>query len=66
MTELTYPKEKFELIVIDDASTDRTGEKAEKFAKKHKFIHVVHRDLLNGGKGKPEALNCGIKLSGGF
>ncbi len=42
MTELTYPKEKFEVIVIDDASTDRTGENAKKFAKKHKFIHVVH------------------------
>jgi cellulose synthase/poly-beta-1,6-N-acetylglucosamine synthase-like glycosyltransferase len=61
MTELTYPKEKIEVIVIDDASTDGTAEKAKKFAKKHKFIHVVHRDLMEGGKGKPEALNCGLK-----
>jgi len=61
MTELTYPKEKFEVIVIDDASTDRTGEKAKRFAKNHKFIHIVHRDLIEGGKGKSEALNCGLK-----
>jgi cellulose synthase/poly-beta-1,6-N-acetylglucosamine synthase-like glycosyltransferase len=61
MTELTYPKEKFEVIVIDDASTDRTGEKATVFAKNHKFIHVIHRDQAEGGKGKPEALNCGLK-----
>jgi cellulose synthase/poly-beta-1,6-N-acetylglucosamine synthase-like glycosyltransferase len=61
MTELTYPKEKFEVIVIDDASTDRTGEKAKRFAKNHSFIRVVQRDLTEGGRGKPEALNCGLK-----
>ena len=61
MTELTYPKEKFELIVIDDASTDRTGEKAKRFAKNHSFIRVVQRDPTEGGRGKPEALNCGLK-----
>ena len=59
MTELTYPKEKMEVIVIDDASTDRTGEKAEKFAKEHEFIMVVHRGPEEGGKGKPDVLNCG-------
>ena len=61
MTELTYPKEKFEVIIIDDASTDRTGEKAKRFAKNRSFIHVVHRDPAEGGRGKPEALNCGLK-----
>jgi cellulose synthase/poly-beta-1,6-N-acetylglucosamine synthase-like glycosyltransferase len=61
MTELTYPKEKFEVIVIDDASIDRTGEKAKMFAKNHSFMRVVHRDPAEGGKGKPEALNCGLK-----
>ena len=50
MTELTYPKEKLEVIVIDDASIDRTGEKAEKFAKEHKFIKVIHRSLDDGEK----------------
>jgi cellulose synthase/poly-beta-1,6-N-acetylglucosamine synthase-like glycosyltransferase len=61
MTELTYPKDKFEVIVIDDASSDRTGEKAKLFAKNYSFIHVIQRDHTNGGKGKPEALNCGLK-----
>lgn len=61
MTELTYPKEKFEVIVVDDASTDRTGEKAKIFAKNHKFIHVIQRDQTEGGSGKQEALNCGLK-----
>ncbi|MHC3128609.1 MAG: glycosyltransferase [Candidatus Bathyarchaeota archaeon] len=66
MTELTYPKEKIEVIVIDDASTDRTSKRAKKFAEEHKFISVVHRGIEDGGKGKPDVLNCGIKLSGGF
>jgi cellulose synthase/poly-beta-1,6-N-acetylglucosamine synthase-like glycosyltransferase len=61
MTELTYPKEKFEVIVIDDASIDRTGEKTKRFAKNYSFIHVVQRSQTEGGKGKPEALNCGLK-----
>ncbi len=65
MTELTYPKERMEIIVIDDASIDRTGEKAEKFAKEYVFIKVVHRSPEEGGKGKSDVLNCGLKHSSG-
>ncbi|MEJ2241080.1 MAG: glycosyltransferase family 2 protein [Candidatus Bathyarchaeota archaeon] len=62
MTELTYSKNKFEVIVIDDASTDRTYEIAKEFAKIYPFIKVVRRNANDGGKGKPEALNCGLKF----
>jgi cellulose synthase/poly-beta-1,6-N-acetylglucosamine synthase-like glycosyltransferase len=65
MTELTYPKEKMEVVVINDASTDKTGEKAEKFAKGHKFIKVVHRGPEEGGKGKADVLNFGLKYAAG-
>jgi len=61
MTELTYPKEKLEIIVIDDASTDRTGEIAEEFAKKYEYVEVVRRKPENGGKGKAAALNHVLK-----
>jgi len=60
MCELTYPKEKLQVIVINDASTDKTGEIAEAFAKNYSFITVIHRDHINGGRGKPEALNEGL------
>ena len=60
MTELTYPKEKIEVIVIDDASTDRTGKREKKVAEEHKFISVVHRGIEDGGGGKPDVLNCGF------
>ncbi|MEJ2272180.1 MAG: glycosyltransferase family 2 protein, partial [Candidatus Bathyarchaeota archaeon] len=61
MTELTYPKNKLEVIVIDDASTDRTYEIAKEFTKNYSFIIVIKRDKNCGGKGKPEALNSGLK-----
>jgi len=63
MTELTYPKENLEVIVIDDSSTDRTGGIADEFAAIYGFIKVIHRK--NGGNGKPAALNDGIKLASG-
>lgn len=61
MTELTYPKEKLEVIVIDDASTDRTSEIADEFVRKHEYIKVFHRSAETGGKGKAAALNAGLK-----
>jgi len=63
MTELTYPKDKLEVVVIDDGSTDETGEIADSYAEKYKYIKVIHRP--NGGGGKPAALNDGIKFSNG-
>ena len=65
MCELTYPKEKLEVIVINDASTDKTGEIAEAFAKNYSFIKVIHRDHKNGGRGKPAALNEGLSHATG-
>jgi len=62
MTELTYPKDKFEVIVIDDASKDQTAKNAKRFAKHYDFIHFVQRSQQEGGKGKPAALNCVLKF----
>ena len=65
MTELTYPKDKMDVIVIDDASTDNTGRIADEFAKAYDYIKVVHRSVGIGGKGKPNALNDGRKHAKG-
>jgi len=64
-TELTYPKDKLEIIAIDDGSTDRTGEIMEEIAREHKHIKVFHRNVEAGGKGKPEALNEGLRHAKG-
>jgi len=63
VTELTYPKERLEVVVVDDGSTDKTGHIADTYAREHGYIKVVHRQ--NGGRGKPAVLNDGIKFSNG-
>jgi cellulose synthase/poly-beta-1,6-N-acetylglucosamine synthase-like glycosyltransferase len=64
MTELTYPKDKMQIIIIDDASTDNTGQIAEQYSRIHDYI-VIHRDKKEGGKGKTPALNTGLKHANG-
>jgi cellulose synthase/poly-beta-1,6-N-acetylglucosamine synthase-like glycosyltransferase len=65
MTELAYPKDKLEVIIIDDASSDNTGQIAEDYSKQYKFIKVLHRDKQVGGKGKASALNAALKQATG-
>ena len=65
MTELTYPKEKLQVIVIDDGSEDKTGAIAGLFADQYDFIGVIHRSPHEGGRGKASALNAGLKHAKG-
>ena len=65
MTELTYPKDKMEIIVIDDASTDDTGKIAEQYSKMYGYIKVIRRNEKEGGRGKASALNAGFKNANG-
>jgi len=57
---LNYPKDKFEIIIVDDGSQDRTYSIAKKFESNiHPKIKVFTKN--NGGKGS--ALNLGISKS---
>lgn len=47
----------FEIIVIDDGSTDNTGQIADRFSRKDTRVRVVHKE--NGGYG--EAMLRGIR-----
>jgi cellulose synthase/poly-beta-1,6-N-acetylglucosamine synthase-like glycosyltransferase len=51
MVELTYPRGKMQIIVIDDASSDGTGQIAQKFSRQYEFIEVLHRDKKNWRQG---------------
>ncbi len=60
ITTLTYPKEKLQVIVINDASSDQTGQIAEEFKTKYPYIEVLNRDRSNGRRGKASAMNHGF------
>lgn len=61
ITNFTYPKEKLQVIVIDDASNDQTGEIADDYKNMYPFVEVVHRSANVGRKGKASAMNHGFK-----
>lgn len=48
LLEMDWPKEKLEIIVIDDGSSDNTLEIAKQFQEKDSRIRVFHKE--NGGK----------------
>ncbi|NYZ74253.1 glycosyltransferase family 2 protein [Candidatus Micrarchaeota archaeon] len=58
---LDYPKDKLEIIVVDDGSTDDTYKIAGSFKDSPISIHAFRKE--NGGKGA--ALNFGIKKAKG-
>lgn len=60
--ETEYSKEKLEVIVIDDGSTDKTSEKALEMKKKYPELKVIR---LKKPVGKRRALAAGIKESRG-
>ena len=61
----TYPSDLYEIIIVDDASSDRTGEIIDNFAKKYPNVKHVHSqpDLKTGLTAKKNALNQGIQKS---
>ena len=50
----------FEIIIVDDGSTDRTGEIADKLAKENKNIRVIHHPV---NKGYGAAVKSGLAAS---
>jgi cellulose synthase/poly-beta-1,6-N-acetylglucosamine synthase-like glycosyltransferase len=65
MVDLTYSKNKLEVIVVDDASTDDTEKVVRDFCSKYGFIKLVRRDRKVGGKGKSAAMNHGYQHAKG-
>ena len=65
MSRLYYPKDKLEIIVINDNSSDRTAEIVEEFSSKYPFIRLIETIAPNKGIGKSSALNEGLKQSSG-
>jgi cellulose synthase/poly-beta-1,6-N-acetylglucosamine synthase-like glycosyltransferase len=56
-----YPKEKLEVIVVNDGSTDDTESILNEMAAKDNRIKPVHLPKVTQGRGKGHALNVGLK-----
>ncbi len=61
ITKLTYPKDRVEVIVIDDGSSDNTGRVADEFAAIYDYVKVFHKRPNMNSRNKSSALNEGCK-----
>jgi len=57
-----YPKSLYEVIVVEDGSTDRTLEIAREYERKHDNVRVVH---CRESRGKPHSINVGLEHARG-
>jgi cellulose synthase/poly-beta-1,6-N-acetylglucosamine synthase-like glycosyltransferase len=63
---LRYPAELLDVVVVDDRSTDRTGEIIGRFAKVHPHIRALRIETGTAlHPGKTNAVMTGVDLSGG-
>src|SRR3989337_3988577 len=53
LSNLNYPEEKREIIVVEDGSTDHTADVCMAFAKENKNVKILQRTVSNG---KPSAV----------
>ncbi len=58
-----YPRDRFEIIPINDHSTDGTEAILNQYAAAHPFIRPLHR--AGGRRGKPSALNDALAVARG-
>lgn len=62
-----YPKDRYEIIIINDNSDDNSAELLAQVQKlyAHRNLIVINTDQTNGGRGKSNALNIGLKQARG-
>lgn len=63
LIKLDYPKEKLQIIIVNDGSTDNTQEVAKQLIKDNKSydIILINRTRTLGQFTKAPALNCGLE-----
>lgn len=62
-----YPKERYEIIVVNDNSTDNSSIVLQEIQKKNpdRKLIVINTDNILGGKGKSNALNIALSVASG-
>lgn len=64
---LDYPKDKLQVVLVNDMSTDRTGEIMESVAREQAHVQVLHSAALppNGLEAKARGIAHGFKVATG-
>lgn len=63
LLECNYDKDRFEIIPINDNSSDRTADILEEYQSRHPLIRPLHRNSEE--RGKPASLNDAMQLAKG-
>jgi len=61
MLAFDYPRGDYEVVVIDDGSTDETEAIVREFMLRDERVRLVSIPVGEGGKGKSHVLNAGLK-----
>ena len=62
LSNLNYPQNKLEVIIVEDGSTDKTNDICINYAKEHDNVKILNKTISNG---KPSALNFGLARAKG-
>ncbi len=67
LLELDYPHDRYEIIIINDNSSDNSAEILQAVKEKvlDRNLIIINTDNITGGKGKSNALNIGLEKSKG-
>ncbi|NFN78149.1 glycosyltransferase family 2 protein, partial [Clostridium botulinum] len=67
LLELDYPHDRYEIIIINDNSSDNSAEILQTVKEKvlDRNLIIINTDNITGGKGKSNALNIGLEKSKG-
>jgi len=60
---LKYPNHRYEIIVVNDGSKDKTQERIEQFKRETKFTNLIIINQIN--QGKAQSLNNALKIAKG-
>lgn len=67
LLDLNYPKSQYEIIIINDNSSDNSAELLSEIKRENmdRRLTIINTDNVVGGKGKSNALNIGFKSCDG-
>lgn len=65
MMKVVYPKDKLQILVINDGSTDKTKEIIQSYSQQDSRVELFDIPKGEGGKGKSRTLNIGRRAAKG-